>query len=234
MNVRLYVLALAAASAAAAEPACRTPPGDPCYSIETKRIQRVFFRDGWWDLGTYTTLEKRAQASDGSFAVITEYAGTSLSGRDRRQERMFYDAVSGQRYWLAPVKKTYTSDKPHIAPAPVPPARRNRSDCEPLPMTRGERYSRAGEETILGFATVHWRSDLPRGGSVDIWAAPALGCARLRSKRVEYGSLRTPVLIDTTEVLRVEAGEPHRSFFTIPAGYKPDDDPRHFRYGTRR
>lgn len=227
-------MALALAVAASAEPVCRTPLGAPCYSIETKRTQTVLFRDGWWDLGTYTTVEKRAQGSDGSFAVITEYTGTSIYGREKRQERMFFDGSTNQRFWLAPVKKTYTSDKPHIAPRPVPPPRRNAADCEPLPMSRGESYSRVGSEVILGFEAVHWRSELPRGGAVEIWAAPALGCVHLRSKRVEKSSLRTPVMIDETETLRVEAGEPHRSFFSVPDGYKPDDDPRHFRYGTRR
>ncbi len=232
--VPTVVLLLTATLLTVAQPVCRTPLGAPCYAIETKREQSVLFRDGILDLGSYTTVEKRAQASDGSFAVITEYSSTTLYGRYERKERMFYDAASRARYFLAPAKKTWTRDEPHIAPRPLRPPRQDSSTCEPLPMSKHERFRHAGSEKIHGFDTVHWRSDLPRGGSLDVWVAPGLDCTMLRSKRVEKGSIGLTVLSETTETIRVEAGEPHRSFFAVPEGYRPDEDPRHFRYGPRR
>lgn len=230
--MRLTILLLAAVPLYA-QPVCRTPLGAPCYSIVTKREQTVLFRDGITDLGTYTAIETRAQASDGSFAVITDYSSTTLQGMYNRKEREFYDASANLRYWLSPAKKTWVRNQPHIAPRPLRPPRMN-AECQPLPMSKGEAYQKINMEKILGWDTVHWRTELPRGGSLDVWNAPALDCTTFRSKRVEKGSVGIPVLIDTTQATKVEAGEPHRSLFTVPAGYREDDDPRHFRYGTRR
>ncbi|MDZ4800092.1 MAG: hypothetical protein SGI92_18200 [Bryobacteraceae bacterium] len=134
--MRLTIPLLLAAACLFAEPVCRTPLGAPCFSIVTKREQTYLFRDGIADLGSYTAIKTRAQASDGSFAVITEYSSVTLQGRYQRREREFYDGSANLRYWLAPVKKTWVRNQPHIAPRPPRPPRIN-AECQPLLVSKG-------------------------------------------------------------------------------------------------
>ncbi|MBC7928828.1 MAG: hypothetical protein H7039_24555 [Bryobacteraceae bacterium] len=213
--------------------ACATPQGLPCYTITVKREQVVLFYSGPGDLGKYEATETRAQGADGSFAVVSSFSSVGFQGQVRREQREFYDAQSGYRYWLAPSTKTWVRFKPHI---PVFPLRPSRSDnnCRPLAMTRDESYSSTGTQQIQGWQTKGWRSAMPNGGSIEVWNAPGLDCTTLRSRTIHRNALRFPELTETVEPVKVESGEPDRSWFVVPEGYKEDDDPRHFGFGRRR
>jgi hypothetical protein len=224
MKSALSLIVLAAAAFAE----CRTPLGQPCYTIEFRQSQWILFHRGVTDFQHSSLRRTHAVRGDGSVWGTSEQSGFSLvrGVASGSMSTSMYLAPQDRVIRIFPADRTFSSRVPLIwHDRPYRRSAAGDALCVTGIRHNGTDFRHAGTAAVLGIPVQRWMRSLGNGGGEDIWLAPELDCLALKREAVYRNHLRLPTLIDSMEMVSVRWGEPDPQLFRIPPGYREVSDP---------
>jgi hypothetical protein len=171
---------------------------------------------------------KTAFASNGSLAFQGTFEEIPLIGSAEPGGRsaQLYLAPSDRVVRIFHTSRQFSSREAIIwNDRPYRRAKDGDTTCASGILHSGTDFQQTGQHTILGIKSFRWYRPLEYGGYEEQFLAPSLDCLTFRRLRVDRNMFRIPELTDRTEVISIKFGEPDRTLFSIPAGYKEVPDP---------
>jgi hypothetical protein len=79
---------------------------------------------------------------------------------------------------------------------------------------------RQGEDMIAGFRSIYYTGLRSKRERMYLWLSPSLGCTQMRVLSVGHNSIGLPTSYSRLELVLVRIGEPDKTLFEAPNGYK--------------
>ena len=227
--MRAYVLLVVSTGmlTASAQTDCATPLGVPCMVVQFVNEQWSVLHRGI-NYRHSKSYQQIGYGSDGSVAHEHRFEKIPLIGDAEgfAPTAQLYLAPSDRVVRIMHADRRFSRREPIIwHDRPYRRAKANDPTCASGVLHSGADFRLESEHTILGMKTFRWYRPLEHGGHEEQFLAPALDCLPLRTVRVHKNVVRFPVFTDRTEVATIRFGEPARTLFQIPAGYKEIPDP---------
>lgn len=203
---------------------CRTPLGIPCSTIRYQESQ--FFFGGLGDVEYNRSWSVRAVRSDGSFVTQRDTQSLSLRGyRLLRDSSFMYLSPQDELIRVNHGQQTVSGRSPRIwHDRPYRRSKDGDKFCSSGILHNGTDFKLEGESTVAGVPVMKWtRGDKWNGD--EIYLAPSLDCAALKSYTVRRRGWFLPRIVSSSEAISVEFGEPKPELFTVPSEYKRLEDP---------
>jgi hypothetical protein len=226
--MRVYALVAISAGmlSGSAPTTCTTPLRLPCMVVQSVNEKWSVLNRGV-NYRHSRSYQQIASASDGSVAWETKFEEVPLIGESKvfAPTAALYLRPSDSVVHVMHADRKFSKRDPIIwQDRPYKRSKANDATCASGILHSGTDFQQTGEHTILGIKTFRWYRPLEYGGYEEQFLAPSLDCVPLRGQYVHRNMLRIPVLTNRTEVISIKFGEPDRTLFDIPAGYKEVPD----------